>query len=43
MKLLLQSLSRLSPRRKLIAGALLILVVLTWLGVCVILASYLVS
>lgn len=43
MKVLLQSLRRLSPRRRLIAGALLILVVLTWLGVCVVLASYLVS
>jgi hypothetical protein len=43
MKLLLQSIGRLSPRKKLIAGALLVLVVLTWLGVCAILASYLVS
>ncbi len=43
MKLLLQSLSRLSLRQKLIAGALLILVILTWLSVCVVLASYVVS
>jgi hypothetical protein len=41
MKLLLQSIARLTPRQKLIAGALLLIILLTWLGVCAILGSYL--
>ncbi len=42
MKTLLQSIGRLAPRQKLVVGLLLLIIVLTWLGVCVILGSYLV-
>ena len=42
MKTLWQSISRLAPRQKLVVGLLLLIIVLTWLGVCAILASYLV-
>jgi hypothetical protein len=42
MKTLLESISRLAPRQKLVVGLLLLIIVLTWLGVCVILGSYLV-
>jgi hypothetical protein len=41
MRTLLQSISRLAPRQKLVVGLLLLFIVLTWLGVCVILGSYL--
>ena len=42
MKLLLQSIGRLVLWQKLVAGLLLIVILLTWLGVCLILGSYLV-
>jgi hypothetical protein len=42
MKTLIQSIGRLSPRKKLVVGLLLLIIVVTWLGVCVILGSYLV-
>ena len=42
METLLQSIGRLSLRKKLLVGLLLLIIVLTWLGVCVILGSYLV-
>ena len=42
METLLQSIGQLSPRKKFVAGLLLLIIVLTWLGVCVILGSYLV-
>jgi len=42
MKTLLQSIGQLPPRKKLVAGLLLLIIVLTWLGVCAILGSYLV-
>lgn len=41
MRTLLQSIGRLSPRKKLVAIILLLVVVVTWLGVCAILGSYL--
>jgi hypothetical protein len=41
MKILLQSIGRLAPWQKLVAGLLLLVIVLTWLGVCIILGSYL--
>jgi hypothetical protein len=40
MRTLWQGLGRLSPRKKVVVGILLLIVVLTWLGVCVVLASY---
>lgn len=42
MKTLLESIRRLAPRQKLVVGLLLLIIVLTWLGVCAILGSYLV-
>ena len=42
MKTLLESIRRLTPRKKLVVGLLLLIIVLTWLGVCAILGSYLV-
>lgn len=42
MKTLLESIGRLTPRQKLVVGLMLFTIVLTWLGVCVILGSYLV-
>jgi hypothetical protein len=42
MKTLWQSIRRLAPRQKLVVGLLLLIIVLTWLGVCAILGSYLV-
>ena len=42
MKTLLESIGRLTPRQKLVVGLMLFIIVLTWLGVCVILGSYLV-
>ena len=42
MKTLLQSISQLAPRKRLLVGLLLFIIVLTWLGVCAILGSYLV-
>ena len=42
MKTLLESIRRLTPRKKLVVGLLLLIIVLTWLGVCAILVSYLV-
>jgi len=42
MRTLWNSMGRLSPRKKLVAIILLLVVVLTWLGVCAILGSYLV-
>ena len=42
MRTLWEGIGRLSPRKKLVAIILLLVVVLTWLGVCVILGSYLV-
>jgi hypothetical protein len=39
---LLRSTSQLTVRKKLVVGALLLLIVLTWLGVCAVLGSYLV-
>jgi hypothetical protein len=42
MRTLWQSIGRLSTRKKLVAIILLLVVVLTWLGVCAILGSYLV-
>ena len=42
MKTLLQSISRLAPRKKLVVGLLLFIIVLTWLAVCAILGSYLI-
>lgn len=42
MRTLLESISRLASRKKLVVGLLLFIIVLTWLGVCVILGSYLV-
>jgi hypothetical protein len=42
MKTLWQSFSGFSPRQKLAVGMLLFVIVLTWLGVCVVLGSYLV-
>ena len=42
MRTLLESIGRLAPRQKFVAGLLLLIIVLTWLGVCVILGSYLV-
>ena len=42
MKTPLQSISQLAPRKKLLVGLLLFMIVLTWLGVCAILGSYLV-
>lgn len=42
MKRLLESMGRLAPRQKVIVGLLLFIIVLTWLGVCAILGSYLV-
>ena len=42
MKLLLQSIGRLTLCKKIVVGLLSLIIVLTWLGVCVILGSYLV-
>ena len=42
METLLKSIGRLPSRKKFVAGLLLLIIVLTWLGVCVILGSYLV-
>jgi hypothetical protein len=39
---LLRSIGRLTARKKLVVGVLLLLIVLTWLGVCAVLGSYLV-
>ena len=39
---LLRSISQLTVRKKLVVVALLLLIVLTWLGVCAVLGSYLV-
>lgn len=40
MRTLWQGLGRLSPWKKVVVGILLLIVVLTWLSVCVVLASY---
>ena len=42
METLLQHFSRLTTRQKLVVGLLLLAIVLTWLGVCAVLGSYLV-
>jgi hypothetical protein len=42
MKILLQSFGRLAPWQKLVVIVLLLIVVLTWLGVCLVLGSYVV-
>jgi hypothetical protein len=42
MRTLWQGISRLNPRKRLVAIILLIVVLLTWLGVCAVLGSYLV-
>jgi hypothetical protein len=42
MRTLLEGISRLSPRKKLVVSILLLVVALTWLGVCLVLGSYLV-
>jgi len=42
MKLLVESIGRLAPRQRFVVILLLAIVVLTWLGVCAVLGSYLV-
>ena len=42
MKTLLEHFRRLAPRQKLVVSVLLLAIVLTWLGVCAVLGSYLV-
>ena len=42
MKTLLKSIGRLTLQKKLVVALLLLIIVLTWLGVCAILGSYLV-
>lgn len=42
MRTLLEHYSRLAPRQKRVVALLLLAIALTWLGVCAILASYLV-
>jgi hypothetical protein len=41
MRKLLRSIGQLSRRRKIIVGAMILLVVSTWLGACLVFASYL--